>query len=215
MIKPPAMVKAYPERKFHRFFFDEGPPCDFYVRGAIAWPWIGQLGFGVLGAQEINTKIVYVFEEYEFLHIDPVFDPDTTKYVGLADFLNRMASKYQATEYFWNDRPDLHDYYHKLVIRSPQVNVQPAMIKAHYDKDEVADGILHAHVDRKTVRVSLQSQVLQHLQGGDPDQFRGYHALRVLLMGFTNFPWRDPGPPTEDVVEIWDPTPRIWSKWSR
>ena len=215
MIKPPIEVKNYPARKFHRFFFESGPYVDFYVRGAVAWPWNDKPGFIVLGAQELNTKIVYVFEEYEFWHVEPTLNSEEGQYIGLSVWLNMISSKYHAKEFFWNDRKDLHDYFYRLCLRSEQIEVKPSLIEAHYDKPEVGDTILQTFVAQRKVRISRQSKVFQHLQGGDGEVWRGYHALRVLLVGMHGFPWKDPGPVTEDVREIWDKDPDIWRSWSR
>ena len=53
------------------FFQDYDDSAEFYVRGAVSWPEEGQ-GFGLLAGQEVESKIVHIFDQFSFFTIDNV-----------------------------------------------------------------------------------------------------------------------------------------------
>jgi hypothetical protein len=101
-IERPSSKRWNPVRRVAVLRFPSGYEGEFYMRGGICWPTpieelgsVGYQGAAILGGQDIETGVCYVFEEFEF----------TTALVsstapGLDSFLAANWELYFAQKYF-------------------------------------------------------------------------------------------------------------------
>jgi len=206
MIRPPDKAQIICQDTTRLFWGTQDGSDDFYIRCAVAWPnpLIHAPGMAILGAECIRDKRVYIFEDYEFRAIEPLFDLKVQRYRGFAEFVNLMAATYFCSDFFFHEDPNTHSLYFRQCFE--QAPGKPSTIQApdrlHFTeisnlKEDQLDAVMQHYLTApgedgtKLLRIGRQSKLMEHLVTKDPEHYRGIHALRVLLTGFRRFPWVD------------------------
>ena len=187
MIERPISAKMNEYRDTVRLFFENRESAEFYIRGAVSWPEGSEPGFAVLGAQDIKTKLIWVFEGYEFFSIAPVFQQDKKTFKGLADFLTLIWSTYSCRTLYWRQSPDVHKRYAMKCYELPTIQPKPEFIKVHYTEEITAENLLKEMAARGEFKASKQGELYQNIN--NPDKPLSKHALVCLLAGFEYLPW--------------------------
>ena len=189
MIERPISAKINPHRDTVRLFFENTESSEFYIRGAVAWPEGTDPGFAVLGAQEIKTKIIWVFEGYEFFSIAPIFQQDKKAYNGFADFFTKIWTMYSCFTLFWRQAHDVHQRYALKCYELPTIQPKPEFIRTPYTEDITAENLFKEMAAKGQFKASKQCELYQNIV--DPDKTAAKHALICLLAGFEYLPWID------------------------
>ena len=200
IILHPKATKYLPHKDLTTFWFDgQDIPVslELFVRGAVAWPEDGRQGFALLGGQDVKSRVVYAFEEFQFMTVDPLAGGDGTfKHPGLGQWFMDMWAKYHCYSYYWNQHPDIHRRYSQQVYDLKTVVPKPELIQVHI-VDQLGDTLIYeSGLTRKfqgDTRSELKTQVSAHLAAPEAKKpGLGVHALRCLLAGVEHIGWMQP-----------------------
>lgn len=197
MIERPISSDLNPKRDTVRLFFEKTEAQEFHVRAAVAWPEGADPGFAVLGGQDIKTKVIWVFEEYEFHSIAPIFRENAKAYNGFEGFLTIAWGAYSCREVFWRQPEDVHRRFALKCWDRPTIQPKPEFIKVPPAMDDTtAENLFKEMAASRMFRASKQGKLYQSI--GNEDMRLPKHALICLLAGFEHFPWID----TEQVMKF-------------
>lgn len=191
MIERPIHHEIDGHRDTVRLFFENKESAEFYVRGAVCWPEGTEAGFAVLGAQDVKTKTIWIFEGYSFLSIVPIFQKDKKTYNGFAEFLQRIWTTYGCYTLFWRQANDVHQRFALKCYDVPTIVPKPEFIKTPYAEDITAENLFKEMAARGQFRASKQGELYQNIN--NPDKVSAKRSLICLLAGFEYLPWIDVG----------------------
>lgn len=179
---------------------------DLFVRGAIAWPEDKRLGFAILCGQDVEKKIVYCFEEMQFMTIPPlIVENDKVAQRGLGQWLMDMWAKYHCRTYYCHQNDEIHRRYSLQVYADKTIKPNPRLIDVP-TVDRLGDSLLRETMLRGgfiwDVRSIILHHVGQHLQNPDAKNPElGVHALRCLLVGLEHAGYRKPQDEQREKIE--------------
>ena len=205
IIRKPKFARIDPQNRYTTYlhFDGEGVPRPFYMRGSIAWPEGDQEGFALLAGQDINTKIICIFEEFPFWTIDHWLeengnirqrtdsqgDPTSEYFLGLFQFIQDNFSLYKAFAYFWGSQHiDIWKRYGNEVYKNPLVPRALEMIEVPYVK-EVGDNLIAEYMNTERIKGDQRSKLYVLLQDAAVNDNNSVQALRALLAGYEFQPY--------------------------
>ena len=182
-----------------KLHFDGGAVRDFYVRGSIAWPEGDEEGFALMAGQDIQSKIVYLFEEFQFWTVEhwleddgtlhPRDDDPTKFHVGLIQFITDNFTKYKSCSYFWGSQHvDIWKRWGTAVYNNPMLPKQIELIEVPYVK-EVGENLVAEYMNTEKIKGDQRFKLYEKVQEQDIQDNNGAHALRALIAGFEYVPW--------------------------
>ena len=190
MKKPEKVV--YNERGTTSLYFGAYEYTECYVRGAVCWPEKDQLGFALLGCQDIKTKKIRIYEQTNFLTIENILNEDQQfESYGLLNFFNKGWARYYAEKYFWNQSKNLHKMFRTEVSRSWEVKPKPIFVRI-----DSADGgiyLIENHLTSKKLTFDEGSELhnqLKLLRTSEGVVSPAARALGTLLEGYARWPFR-------------------------
>ncbi len=174
-MKKPVHATINLEKRTSRLYFaddgvdnpDEWIEMSTFMRGGIFFPEryekLGHqetLGFIVVCGRDVETGIVYVWEQQPFLVITDLLDDENrVEFRGITQFLNRSWSKYFCKTFFWSQDKVRHKHYLLEILREPMVNPKPTFIEGRID---IEDALQSVWTLAKTARLRFPSGSTVH-----------------------------------------------------
>lgn len=183
----------------------ENPQGEYYMRGGICWPEMVERpevpsdyqGYAMMGGQEVESKIVYIFEQRSYEVIENIIEPKdgTIQYEGLAAWLNRCWSRYFARDFYWHQDFELTKSHRLEIIRSLFIQPKPQLIEVPWHDGHEPHAIWkYVKLNRLQWGAGTQlHEELQRAKAGDKRKAPAVHALQCLLAGLERYPWRGEG----------------------
>ena len=201
MIPKPITAVPNLRRDTVRLSFDIGPsPVEMYIRGSVAWPEGKIPGMALVAGQDIQNRHIWVFDDYQFLTVEPLFIKNRSRDIGLSLFLRDIWMRYGCNRLFYEADTLVHQFYSRQVYRDGILRpIGTAFIKVPYKDENITDDNVKTRVELKTLHWSLQSDL--DAENKNPDS-PARHALRTLVAGFEYLPWRD-WSKTEELKEVY------------
>lgn len=174
-----------------QLFFENDQSREFYMRGAIGWLEGKKPGFALLAGQTLDTKEVWLFDEFEFMTVDHWLNEDQTlKQEGLSSFLLKCWSKYGCRTFFYNQDIEIHRRYYFQILDSIMIDPKPEFLRTPYTTDEkIRDNIVDEYLALGKLKGNKHSRVYEYMKSHAYDEPMGLHCIRCLLGGFEAFPW--------------------------
>ncbi len=170
--------------------------------GAVCWPIANQpdasLSNGyILGAAEsLQTGILHVFMESEFIVIDPILRADGgIKYPGLSQWLNEAWAKLACNKFYWTGETETHRTYLLSVIRSRNIEPKPGFIELPKIPEEQAVHSLNTLFTTEQIKINADGKLMEALKVAEvrPGPYPPpILAAITLAAGVQRFPYRRP-----------------------
>jgi len=186
---------------------EEDNPREFYMIGGICWPVQYELpdqppdvlGYAILAGKDLETGIVYVFEQKDFVTIEHIFnEKQIVAYHGLAPWFNTIWARYYANRFYFNQSDEISRKYRLDVIRSEMITSRPQMIEVPMPDIKDALHTVWRYAKTKGVKIDADSLLGVHLPLAKVDKHKRniasppVHALACMLVGLDRFPYRKP-----------------------
>jgi hypothetical protein len=179
-----------------RLYFDGQQSAHFYLRGAISWPEGRREGFALMAGQELKSKKVWIFGEWEFWTVPHwTLEDGTIKpkgegfWYGLNHFMTQTFGTFGCRSWFWGGQhADLARRYVLQVYRNPMIPIDTSLIEVPYVQ-QVGDNLIEEWLNLEKLSGDKDSLLFEHLNS--PAERSGVHALRCLLAGFEYQPFRE------------------------
>jgi len=197
MIVPyPLKGKAKPDfkRETVRLFFEDIPSHDFHMRGAVTWPEGDNPGFCLIAGQEVESRVVWVFDEFQFVSIEHWFHQGELRERGLVEFLLRCWSDFFCRHFYYQQHEQINKRYLIQCLRSEMIQPKPAFSQVPYVDEDIADNVTREYINLLKMKINKGTLLADHLNTldmGVEEQKVGVHALRCLLAGFEFSGWKD------------------------
>lgn len=169
---------------------------EYNVRGAVVWPEGTEHGYLMIGAQRVDTGVLWLFEERRWWTVSPGGDGP-----ALTDFWQSLWDLYYCRSFYVPTVSEdlVHKRYLVQALREALIDPKPVFVPAVYAMEEqAADALVAEYVARKLLRIDKEGQLYQQLQawrssngGGQQQRLPAVLALRCLLAGYERRPWRD------------------------
>lgn len=204
-------------RKTSMLFFKDEPAIECYIKAGICFPMtydsgvgIQNSGFAVMGAQDIRTKYIYVFEQMEWVTIDDIIAEDNTiRYRGLSHFFNQIWTEYFGEAYYFNQPDELSRRFRLQILRSKMVNPKPRFVEVPIQSQDDLLNIIWYQTKKQGMEIDKTSKLataLTEMQKNDKNLWPATYALGCMLMAFERFPWREPS--FQTIREVLVPSDR-------
>jgi len=188
------------------FEFDEEdlryPQAEFDMRGGVCWPitfrkdgYVDSQGFIIVAGQNLKTKVVTIFEQQEFMVVEPIRnDTQEIAYPGISNFINHAFSNYYCSKFYWHQNFELSKKWRLDVLRSKMIAPKPSLVEVPWGDDADAEHLIWAQVKQRLLRHDKEAELYQQLQAIKRDEknqiMPAVRALQCLLMGMFRFPLR-------------------------
>jgi len=192
------------------FDFDEEelryPQGVFDVRGGVCWPvtyrkdgYVDSQGFIIVVGKNLNTGVITIFEQQQFLVVEPIRDPETQAitYHGISNFTNNAYSNYYCRKYYWHQNWEFSKKWRLDILRSPAIEPKPILMEVPWGEDQDADHLIWMKVKQQLLRHDETAELynqLQHIKQDDKKKknkiLPAVRALQCALMGMERFPLR-------------------------
>jgi hypothetical protein len=173
------------------------------MKGGICFPmfyeYLGRTdieGYALMAGLDIETGIVYVFEQTAWTVIDNILHPDgSLRLEGLSGWVNRGWLNYFARVFYFHQADELARRHRLQVLRSRMIEPKPNFVELPPTDAEDIIGVIWRFVKAGRLRRAggtvLEDQ-LQLVKSGDRQVFPAVHALGCCLTAFELHPWRKP-----------------------
>lgn len=210
MIEKPRTAVPNQDRSITLYFdFDDEkmvyPVGDFDMRGGICFPItyridgaIDSNGYIIVVGKNLDNGVITVFEQQEFIVLEPIIDPDTMQitYPGISNFFNNAYANYFCHRFYFHQNLELTKKWRSDVFRSKAIMPKPTLIEVQWADDRDADHVIFQHIKTKRLRQDKNSKLFQQLQEiklkptGQRDILPAVRALECALMAMERFPLR-------------------------
>ena len=201
MIKPLSAQYKH-DRKTSMLYFDEQDPMEFCMRGGICWPIkyeingrIDTNGYAVMAGMDVDSKVVYVFEEQQWVTIDHIIRDNKIEHHGLSQWFNRLWNDYFASKFYFHQPHQLAKRFRLQASRSDMIKPKPKFKELPpTDTDDIVAAIWHIVKEGalKYTKGGLVEEQLKMVKAGDKQVLPAVHALGCALVGLARYPWRKP-----------------------
>lgn len=201
-MKKPNSRHANLKRGTSTLYFKDENPTEYRMRGGVCFPMMIHLGgrtdiqgFILMSGQNIKTKQVRIFEQTEFIVVEPILDDkQLVEFQGIENWLNMCFSRYFARQFFWNQDFELAKKYRLEIIRSQMIEPKPRMMEVPWVDEKEAMSIIWKYI--KLGRItwdagSILDRALEQVKNDDKIMLPAVHALTVLLSGIERFPYKE------------------------
>jgi len=180
------------------------PQAEFDIRGGICWPvtfrkdgYVDSQGHIVVAGKNLRTGVVTIFEQQQFLVVEPIVDQETQKitYSGISNFFNNAFSNYYCRKYYWHQNFEFSKKWRLDVLRSQAIGAKPQLVEVPWGEDQDAEHLIWAKIKQRLLRHDINAELynqLQHIKQDDKKKqiLPAVRALQCVLMGFERFPLR-------------------------
>lgn len=194
---------------------------EYYIRGGICWPMsykeggeIKSSGFIILGGVNCATGKIVIFEQTNFVTVNPFVRDNIIENNGVIRWFNDNWNKYFSNTYYWNQSKELNKKFRADIRRSEMIQPKPMFKRVSWGNDEDALHRLWVHIKSgknntyfgKKVddngNPTVLYQKISDLHKGEKDIHPAIRALMCLIIGFDSFPWIKPKERPEPEV-VW------------
>jgi len=201
MIEKPHKAYYELDQRTSTLYFRESESGQYMMRGGVCWPIPVDdggkkdvYGYILMAGQNVETKLVTIFEQVQFVVIDHILRPDRSiEHHGISTWFNRCWSKYFASDFFWHQDNELSRKYLLEIIRSEMIRPKPQLIEVGWSDTEEAKQVIWKFVKLGKLRIEKDSQLYRELEKtkvGEKQTWPAVHALMCCLCGIERFPWR-------------------------
>jgi hypothetical protein len=166
---------------------------EFYIRGGVFWPE-QENGFIILAGQDIDSKIVHIFEEQSFLAVDHVHRPDQSiEFYGLAPFFEKCWKGYCGQKFFWRQPPQIGKQFRLDITRSQMINPKPLFVEAPFSDESEARNLIFEYSRLGRLNIEEESDLHRQLEITKDDEkahLPAVFALGRALAGIKRYPFR-------------------------
>lgn len=183
---------------------DSAAPWGWYeMRGGVCWPVIGEVGLEgciVMTGRHVETGVVYVFEEREFVTIDHILDDDEKiRYEGLCTWFPKIWASYFARRFHQRQHQLTTERYEVQVRRCRPIVPKPVWFDTIWDEDETALAVVYEHDAAGRLKFRSRGPVHLEMQEFQAErvasrqerrrvppttEYPALHALTCTLVGF-------------------------------
>lgn len=208
MIEKPRTAVPNTDRSITLYFdFDEEkllyPVGDFDMRGGICWPItyrvdgaVDSNGYIVVAGKNLETGVITIFEQQDFIVIEPIIDQDTMQitYKGISNFLNNAYANYFCNKYYFHQNLELTKKWRSDVFRCSAIKPKPSIVEIMWDDDRDADHVIFQLIKTRRLRQEKETALFRQLQElklkptGQREIYPAVRALQCVLMGFERYP---------------------------
>jgi len=160
-------------------------------------PAEGIRGFALLGGMDVQSGIIYIFQQTSFVTIEHVLGDDGgIRFKGLCEWFNRCWSKYFGASFFYHGsgaRGETYKSYLLQILRSPMVDPTPHFTEILWGDNVDAELRIWEQLTLKKLQHRNDEPLMNALTSYSVDHERKspeIFALMSLLMGFERFPYR-------------------------
>jgi hypothetical protein len=208
--KTPTQQHYQPDRKVVvlRFENNDSNPLngEYFIRGGVCWPVAvrtstGQSvkGHAVLVGYNLFTKTYTMFEDTDFICVDPVVENNRVMYDGVANWFNECWSKYFCRYWYYHQDETTHRMYLLQTIRSEMIKPTPGFIEIPWQDEGAVVPVLWRMISNKRLKFNSPSPVILDqirqcqttLGASDLGLYPAVHALVCALAGMERWPWRE------------------------
>ena len=201
-MKKPNNRHANLKRGTSTLYFKDDVPAEYRMRGGVCFPTMinsgGRTdiqGFILMSGQEVKTKKVRIFEQREFIVVEPILgDNQLIEFSGIENWLNMCFLRYFARQFFWNQDFELAKKYRLEIIRSQMIEPKPRMIEVPWADKKEAMTIIWKYIKLGMITWDAGSaldRALEQVKNDDKVMLPAIHALTVLLSGIERFPYKE------------------------
>ncbi len=199
-------LRHYTDRKTVQLVFgrqDHPLNGEYHMRGGICFPVpvrfgadLGAAGFVLLAGQNVETGVIYVFEERPFLTIDHVIGvEDKIEFEGCCQWFNECWSYYYGRDYYWHQDPETRKTYLLELVRSKMVEPRPHLLEIDWRDDYGIEHLIWRMGNTGKLKFKADGELhdalrLLEVQSDRSMLIPGVHALKCCLAGFTRYPHR-------------------------
>ncbi len=196
-----------PEREtvILRFGRDDNPANgEYYIRGGVCWPVAvcqsdgrSASGHAVLVGFNLMTKKYTVFEDRDFVCVDPAVENGRIMFDGVADWFNTCWAKYFCRYWYYHQDETTHRTYLMQTIRSEMMQPKPGFIEVPWMDEKAATPVFWQLISTKRVNglpgvlVKQAEKMQSSLGASDLGLYPALYALVCALAGMERWPWRE------------------------
>lgn len=185
-------------------FKDKSFNGEYYVRGGVCWPVAvrtsdgrSAVGHAVIVGYNLQTKTYTVFDEQDFICVDPILEAGKVTFDGVANWLNQCWATFYCHYFYWHQDETTHRLYLMQVLRSAMIQPKPGFIEIPWMDEQAVVPVMWRLGG--TGRLKIDSGVLHdqlrrfqvELGAYDLCQYPAVHALVCALSGMERWPWRE------------------------
>ena len=208
----PIAWKPNRTRQTSTLYFGRGVDHEFYLRGAVCWPFYSQRdnkvrGYAILAGMKVGDRKIHVFEEMEFFEIDSIINEHEAIH-GFAHMVGIAWAHYGCKR--WFDRIDSDPKWRDRVRRADQVEPRPffqdVTVEAGAYQDFVLRYIQSSHIEYLAsggIHNSLEE--MRQTEGRSYADYPELMATGLLLAGLEEWPFRHADQPHDFPI-----APRAW-----
>uniref|UniRef100_A0A6M3Y8P8 Terminase n=1 Tax=viral metagenome TaxID=1070528 RepID=A0A6M3Y8P8_9ZZZZ len=190
-------------------YFADGTFFKAWIKGGVCFPTryktksggIDNMGFIVLGVQDIEKGTIKIYEQMPWITVnnilsapdDPSLPTNAMKYPGLALWLRMVWSKYFAEKFYYHQPEYLSDVFKEAINRNDMIKPKPQMIELEISREtQYLDSVWHA-VKSDRLIIDEETELGKDLKAQmKDDQYMppSIQALGCCLMAFERFIYR-------------------------
>jgi len=189
-----------------RFGNDDSNPLngEYYIRGGICWPVAvrtsdgkSAVGHAVLVGFNLLTKTFTVFEDIEFVCVDPIVESGKVMYDGIANWFNMCWARYYCRYWYYHQDETTHRMYLMQMLRSEMIQPKPGFIEIPWTDEDAVVPVFWRLVNTQRLKFNSeaildQAQQYQLVLGASElSLFPAVYALVCALAGMERWPWRE------------------------
>ncbi len=152
-----------------------------FIRGSVVWPKESYPGIVLMAGQELESKKLIIFEEFEFTSLSQA-----------ADAFNRFWA-YLPHLYYYNDIPENDGFCNHLYGKEKLAGKLPFIAAPHADSEDYGNNLIREFLSKGLLVVPQEGVLVNQLQEArkdlDPGELYAVRALRYLLTGIDHNPW--------------------------
>lgn len=203
----PTQQHYQPERRtvILRFGSDDNPlNGEYYCRGGVCWPVAvrnsdgrSAVGHAVMVGFNLQTKKYTVFEDREFVCVDPIVENGQVTFDGVSNWFNQCWSKYYCQYWYYHQDETTHRTYLLQTIRSQMIQPKPGFIEVPWQDENAVAPMFWQMVNTKRLKFgskTILEQARQYqamLGSSELALFPAVYALVCALSGMERWPWRE------------------------
>lgn len=177
---------------------------EYYCRGGICWPVAVRTSDGksavgnvVLVGFNIHTKLYTVFEDTEFVCVDPIVEGGKLTFAGVASWFNTCWAKYFCRYWYYHQEEITHRMFLMQVLRSQMIEPKPAFIEIPWQDESAVAPVVFRLVATKRLKLAspvILDQGRQYqttLGASELALYPAIYALTCALVAMERWPWRE------------------------
>jgi len=189
-----------------RFGTDDSNPLngEYYIRGGICWPVAvrnsdGQSAVGhvVLVGFNLESKTYLIFDDAEFLCVDPIVENGKLTFEGIASWFNMVWARYFCKYWYYHQDDTTHRMYLMQVIRSVMIEPKPGFIEMPWHDDDAVAPVFWRLIATKRVKIgsdAILNQANQYktmLGKSELALYPAVYAATCALAAMERWPWKE------------------------